>query len=85
LLADRGALVLAATPADDGQGMIVRLLDVSGTSRPVGLWPAARAYRAARRASIVADDLDEIAVETDGRTTVPLRAWSVAAVRLFTP
>jgi hypothetical protein len=47
--ADPGILLLAAKPADDGEGAVVRLLDITGAARPVSLWPAAYRYVQARR------------------------------------
>jgi hypothetical protein len=85
IVADRGALVVAAKPADDGDGAIVKLLDVSGSARSVGVWPAAYGFRAARRANLVEMNGDAVAVAPDGRATVNLAAWGVGALRLFTP
>ncbi len=84
-LADPGVLVVGAKPADDGEGAIVKLLDVGGATRSVGVWPAAYGYRAARRANLVEMNSAAVPVAADGRVTVELPAWGVAAVRLFTP
>ncbi|MGH7336279.1 MAG: hypothetical protein ACREI7_01755, partial [Myxococcota bacterium] len=84
-LADRNALVVGAKPAEDGVGAIVKLLDVAGQTRAVGLWPAAYTFRAARRTDLVEQNGDAIAVGSDGRASVEVRAWGVAAARLFTP
>jgi hypothetical protein len=85
--ADKGAMVAGAKRADDGDGVIVKWLDVSGQARAVGMWPAAYAFRSARRASLVEHqaDGDALPIAGDGRATVELSAWGVAAVRLFTP
>ncbi len=84
-IADRGALVIGAKPADDGEGAIVKLLDVSGVGRGVGIWPAAYGFHAARRASLVEMNEDAVPVARDGRVTLELPAWGVGALRLFTP
>jgi hypothetical protein len=84
-LSDRGALVVGAKPADDGEGAIVKLLDVTGQARSVGVWPAAYAFRLARRTNLVELDGEPIAVTGDGKAAVDLAAWGVAAARLFTP
>jgi alpha-mannosidase len=83
--ADKGALIVGAKPADDGEGVIVKLLDVAGQARSVGLWPAAYAFKLARRTTLVELNGDPIPVGGDGRASVDLAAWGVAAARLFTP
>jgi hypothetical protein len=84
-LADKGVLVVGAKPADDGEGAIVKLLDVAGQARSVGVWPAAYSFRQARRTNLVEMNGDAVAVTGDGKAAVDLPAWGVAAVRLFTP
>jgi alpha-mannosidase len=85
ILPDQGTMVVAAKPADDGDGAIVRLLDVAGLSRTIGIWPAAYGFAQARRANLVEMNGDAITLSGDRRAGVDLRAWGVAAVRLFTP
>lgn len=85
LVADPGVLVVGAKPADDGEGAIVKLLDVAGTSRAVGIWPAAFRFVRARRTNLVEMNEDAIPVGGDLRATAELKAWGVTAVRLFTP
>ena len=82
-VADKGVLVSGAKAADDGEGAIVKLLDVTGRARSVGVWPAAYTFRQARRTNLVEMNGDAVAVAADGRATVDLAAWGVAAVRLF--
>jgi alpha-mannosidase len=84
-LADQGVLVVGAKPADDGEGAIVRLLDVRGAARSVGVWPAAYGFRLARRVNLVEMNGDVLAVGSDHGASVNVRAWGVAAARLFTP
>ena len=84
-IADRGVLVVGAKPADDGEGAIVKLLDVSGVGRSVSVWPGACRFRAARRANLVEMNGAAVAVAADGRATLELPAWGVRALRLFTP
>ncbi|HEV8266198.1 MAG TPA: hypothetical protein VGQ06_14720 [Gemmatimonadales bacterium] len=84
-LADKNVLVVGAKPADDGEGAVVKLLDVQGQARSVGLWPAAYTFRLARRTSLVEMNGDAIPVTADGKAAVELPAWGVAAARLFTP
>jgi alpha-mannosidase len=84
-LADKGTLVVGAKPADDGEGVVLKLLDVSGTSRVVSVWPAAFAYQQARRTNLVEMNGDALPLAGDRRVSVNLSAWGVAAARLFTP
>ena len=83
--ADKSVMIVGAKAADDGDGAIVKLLDVSGQARAVGLWPAAFQFRLARRANLVEQNGDAIPVGGDGRASVDVAAWGVAAARLFTP
>jgi len=83
--ADKGLMIVGAKAADDGDGVVVKLLDVAGQPRAVGLWPAAYAFKLARRTNLVELNGDAIAVSGDGRASVDLAAWGVAAARLFTP
>ena len=84
-LADKAALVVGAKPADDGEGVIVKLLDVSGQARAVGVWPAAYAFKLARRTTIVEQNGDALTVGGDGHASLDLTAWGIAAARLYTP
>jgi hypothetical protein len=84
-ISDKGVLVVGAKPADDGEGVIVKLLDIAGQARAVGVWPAAHAFRLARRTNLVEMNGDPVAVSADGKAAVDLAAWGVGAVRLFTP
>src|SRR5207245_2874908 len=51
---DAGVLVVGAKPADDGEGAIVKLLDVAGAARGAPVGPAAFEFREARRTNRVA-------------------------------
>lgn len=83
--ADKNVLVVGAKAADDGDGAIVKLLDVGGQARAVGLWPAAYTFKRARRTNLVEQNGDVITVGGDGRASVDLPAWGVAAARLSAP
>jgi hypothetical protein len=83
--ADKNMMIVAAKPADDGEGVIVKLLDVAGQARAVGVWPAAYTFKQARRTNLVEQNGDAIAIGGDGRAAVDLAAWGVAAARLLTP
>jgi hypothetical protein len=83
--ADKGVLVAGAKAADDGEGVIIKLLDVSGQARAVGVWPAAYAFRLARHTNLVEQNGEPIPVGADGKAAVDLAAWGVGAARLFTP
>ena len=63
----------------------MRVLDVAGQARSVGVWPAAYAFKLARRTTLVEQNGEAIPVGGDGRASVDLAAWGVAAARLFTP
>jgi hypothetical protein len=84
-LIDPGAMVLGAKRADDGEGVIVKLLDVVGMARQVGVWPAAYSFTQARNVDLVERNRDPITVAADQHATLNLRAWGVAAARLLTP
>ena len=83
--ADKGVAIVGAKPADDEEGVIVRVLDVAGQARSVGVWPAAYGFKLARRTTLVEQNGETIPVGSDGRASVDLAAWGVAAARLFTP
>src|SRR6267143_817950 len=83
--ADKNVMVVGAKPADDGDGVIVKLLDVAGQARAIGVWPAAYAFKLARRTNLVEQNGEAIPVASDGRASLDLAAWGVAAARLFTP
>src|SRR6266704_1915339 len=84
-IADPGVVVVGAKPADDGTGAVVKLLDVAGSARTVGVWPAAYTFRAARRANFVEMTGDALPLAADGHAAVDLPAWGAGALRLFTP
>jgi hypothetical protein len=84
-VADKGTLVVSAKPADDGEGVVVKLLDIAGTARSVGIWPAAYGFQQARRVDLAERNGDAIPVGADHRASVDLKAWGIAAARLFTP
>ena len=83
--ADKNVMVVGAKSADDGDGAIVKLLDVAGQARAVGIWPAAYLFKLARRTNLVEQNSDAITVGGDGRASVDVAAWGVSAARLFTP
>jgi hypothetical protein len=85
VLADPGVAVVGAKPADDRTGAVVKLVDVAGSARTVGVWPAAYTFRAARRANFVEMTGDPLPVALDGHAAVELPAWGTGALRLFTP
>ncbi|MGH8697960.1 MAG: hypothetical protein ACREVS_15860, partial [Burkholderiales bacterium] len=85
ILGDRGVLVVSAKPADDGEGAVVKLLDITGAARTVTVWPGAYGFQLARRASLVEMNDDALPVGADRRVSVELAGWGVAAVRLWTP
>jgi len=85
LLSDPRVLVVGVKPADDGDGAVLKLLEVGGGARTVGVWPAAYRFALARRCNLVEMNEDALPVSPDGRTGVALAAWGMAAARLFTP
>lgn len=82
---DPSVMLVAAKPADDGEGAVLRLLDVAGTTRPASLWPAAYRFTQARRTNLVEMNEGPLTVAADGRATVSVPAWGLASLRLFTP
>jgi hypothetical protein len=85
VLSDPGAMVIGAKPADDGEGTILKVLDVGGAARRISVWPAAHRFQLARRCDLVEMNGDPLPVTADGRAALDLPAWGVAAARLFTP
>jgi hypothetical protein len=83
--ADPGLMVVAAKPADDGEGAVLRVLDVAGTGRQASVWPAAYRYTQARHTNLVEMNVAPLNVAADGRVTFSIGAWGVASLRLFTP
>ena len=83
--ADKNVMIVGAKSADDGEGAIVKLLDVSGQARAVGVWPAAYAFKLARRTTLVEQNGDPLPVGSDGRASIDLPAWGIGSARLFTP
>lgn len=82
---DTGTMVVGAKRADDLDGVVVKLVDVTGTSRSVGVWPAAYAFTAARSVNLVEMNGDALSTGGDHRVSVDVKPWGVAAARLFTP
>ena len=85
VVTDPGVAVVGAKPADDGTGAIVKLLDVAGAARTVGVGPAAYTFRAARRANFVEMTGDALPLAPDGHVALDVAAWGTGALRLFTP
>jgi len=76
------AVLLTLKEAEDGDGWIVRLLEVSGRSQPVKLsFPIFRLHKAAL-ASLVEERRKSLTAKRN-TVTVPLRARSVATVRVW--
>jgi len=49
------------------------------------VWPAGYSFRLARRTNLVEMNGDALPVGGDRRANVDIKAWGVAAARLFTP
>src|SRR4029077_8207006 len=62
---DAGTMVVGAKRADDGDGAVVKVLDVAGTARSVGVWPAAWAFTSARAVNLVEMNGDGLPVAGD--------------------
>jgi hypothetical protein len=82
--ADKNVMIVGAKPADDGDGAIVKLLDVAGQARSIGVWPAAYQFRNARQTSLVEQNGAVIPATGDGKAAIDVTAWGVGAIRLFT-
>jgi hypothetical protein len=78
-------MVIGAKRADDGDGVVVKVADVTGTGRSVGVWPAAYAFTAARTVNLVEMNGDPLTPGADHRVSLDVKPWGVAAARLFTP
>jgi hypothetical protein len=85
VVGDAAAMVVGAKPADDGEGVILKVLDVGGGSRRIHVWPAAYRFQLARRCDLVEMNGDPLPVAGDGRAALDVPARGVAAARLFTP
>lgn len=83
--ADKNMMIVAAKLADDGEGAIVKLLDIAGQARTAGVWPAAYQFKVARRTSLVEQNGDPITLGSDGRAPIDLAAWGLGSARLFMP
>lgn len=75
-------MLLAFKAAEDGRGTIVRLLETEGLDRDVTVSVRAFYVTRAFRTTLTEEDLEEIPC-SGGEVTFPLRAWSVATVRLL--
>jgi alpha-mannosidase len=84
-LPDAGTMVIGAKRADDGDGAVVKVLDVAGAGRSVGVWPAAWAFTTARAVNLVEMNADALPVAGDHHVALDVKPWGVAAARLFTP
>jgi alpha-mannosidase len=82
---DPNLLLVAAKPADDGEGAVLRLLDVARSGRPASIWPAAFRFTQARRVNLVEMNEGPLNIAADGRVTLTVPQLGVASVRLFTP
>ncbi len=82
---DPGLLLVAAKPADDGEGAVVRLLDVAGNTRQASIWPATYRFAQARRSNLVEMNDAPLNIAADGRVTFSVPRWGIASLRLFTP
>ncbi|HEX2646158.1 MAG TPA: hypothetical protein VHO95_02925, partial [Candidatus Dormibacteraeota bacterium] len=82
---DPGVIVVAAKPADDGLGAIVKLADAVGATRIVGVGPGAYRFARARRANFVEMNGDAVPVAADGTAAIELVAWGATALRLLAP
>jgi hypothetical protein len=76
---------VGAKPADDGEGVILKVLDVGGAARRIHVWPAAHRFQLARRCDLVEMNGAPLPVAADGRAALDVPAWGIAAARLFTP
>jgi hypothetical protein len=74
--------LLGAKMADDGDGAIVYLQELSGSSRAVSLQPGIVRFRSARRVDFVERDLGPIDRMLGAGILVPLSPHEVAGVRL---
>jgi len=83
--ADKNMMIVGAKLADDGEGAIVKLLDIAGQARTVGVWPAAYQFKAARRTTIVEQNGDPLTLGSDGKAPIDIAAWGVATARLSMP
>jgi alpha-mannosidase len=82
---DPNLLLVAAKPADDGEGAVLRLLDVARSGRPASIWPAAFRFTQARRVNLVEMNEGPLNIAADGRVTFTVPQLGVASLRLFTP
>jgi len=63
----------------------VKLLDIAGQGRTVGVWPAAYQFKTARRTSLVEQNGDPLTLGSDGKAPIDVAAWGIATARLFMP
>jgi alpha-mannosidase len=82
---DPGVAVVGAKPADDGTGAVVKLVELTGVTRGVTVWPGAYRFQGARRVNFAEMNGDALPAAADGHVAIDLAAWGTAALRLFTP
>jgi alpha-mannosidase len=81
-LPDAPVLTLRVKPADDGDGLIVRLLNASDAPTTARFASGLLRVRAAERCDLLEHPLDPIPVEA-GRLAIELPARGFSAVRVF--
>ena len=77
-----GVAIIGVKPADDGNGVIVYVQELMGSSRYVSLGTGLLTFGAARIVDFIERDTGQEAHPVPQGVLVPLTAWGVAAVRL---
>jgi hypothetical protein len=77
-----GVAIIGIKPADDGNGVVVYVQELMGSSRYVSLGTGLLTFGAARIVDFIERDTGQEAHPVPKGVLVPLAAWGVAAVRL---
>ena len=77
-----GVAIIGVKPADDGNGVVVYVQELMGSSRYVSLGTGLLTFGAARIVDFIERDTGQEAHPVPQGVLVPLTAWGVAAVRL---
>jgi len=77
-----GVAIIGVKPADDGNGIIVYVQELMGSSRYISLGTGLLSFGTARIVDFIERDTGQEAHPVPQGVLVPLTAWGVAAVRL---
>ena len=77
-----GVAIIGLKPADDGDGVVVYVQELMGSSRYVSLGTGLLTFGGARMVDFIERETGQEARPVPHGVLVPLAAWGVSAVRL---